>query len=490
MRGRFTAYVLGAGLSGLALLMLLFCFYAALLREPILPFAVTAIVSGAVGGLLLRLGVREYEPTTREALLGVLLLWFFVPLFGALPFALSSYFDPLNALFESMSGFTTTGATVLRDFATFPLSLFMWRSVSQWIGGVGIIVLFIAVFPQLAIAGRQLFFAEVPGPTEDRLTPRLQNTVNAVLLVYIGLTVLCAIAYILVGMSVYDGISHAFTTLASGGFSPNGASFEGYPRPAMQWVAIVFMVFAGANFALQYQLVIGRSTSLLRDTEFRAYIGIIVIATVLLVLALADLHTGEARIRQALFQALTMITTTGYASADFALWPAQAQVILLLLMFIGGRAGSAAGGVKVVRWLIILKSTTREVHRSLHPRAILPVRVGRQIIPDEVLRAVAAFITLYILLFAFLTAVLAWLGEDFTTALTASIAAVGNIGPGLADVGPMLNFADIHPAGRALLIFGMYAGRLEIVTVLVLLDPDLWRLPRRRETTREHARGV
>jgi trk system potassium uptake protein TrkH len=478
VRGRFAPYVLGVGLSGLALLMLLFCFYAALLREPILPFAITAIASGAVGGLFFRVSVRDYEPTRREALMAVLLLWFFVPLFGAIPFALSEFFNPLNALFESMSGFTTTGATVLRTFATFPLSLFMWRSLTQWIGGVGIIVLFIAVFPQLAIAGRQLFFAEVPGPTEDRLTPRLRNTANAVLLVYIGLTVLCAVAYVLAGMSVYDGISHAFTTLASGGFSPNGASFEGYPKPAMQWVAILFMVFAGANFALQYQLVIGRSLSLLRDTEFRAYVGIIVLATALLMLALAGLYTGEERIRHALFQALTMITTTGYASADFAFWPIQAQVILLLLMFIGGSAGSAAGGVKVVRWLIILKSTTSEVHRSLHPRAILPVRVGRQIIPDEVLRAVAAFITLYILLFTGITAVLAWLGEDFTTALTAAIACVGNIGPGLADVGPMLNFADLHPVSRALLIFGMYAGRLEIVTVFVLLDPDLWRLPK------------
>lgn len=477
MRGRFAPYVLGVGLSGLALLMLFFCFYAGLLREPILPFAVTAIASGAVGGLFLRVSVKDYEPTRREALTAVLLLWFVVPLFGAIPFALSGYFSPLDALFESMSGFTTTGATVLRDFATFPLSLFMWRSVSQWIGGVGIIVLFIAVFPQLAIAGRQLFFAEVPGPTEDRLTPRLRNTANAVLLVYIGLTVLCAIAYMLAGMSVYDGISHAFTTLASGGFSPNGASLEGY-GPAMQWVAIVFMVFAGANFALQYQFVIGRSLSLLRDAEFRAYVGIIVTATIILILALAGLYTGEERIRHALFQALTMITTTGYASADFALWPIQAQVVLLLLMFIGGSAGSAAGGVKVIRWLIILKSTTREVHRSLHPRAVLPVRVGRQIIPDEVLRAVAAFITLYILLFTFTTAVLAWLGQDFTTALTASIAAIGNIGPGLADVGPMLNFADLHPISRALLIFGMYAGRLEIVTVFILLDPDLWRLPR------------
>lgn len=482
MRGRFTRYVLGASLLGLALVMLVFTAYAAWLREPVFAFAGTAALSGLVGLLLLRAGVGEAEPTRREALLSVLLLWLVVPLFGALPFALSGYFGPLNAFFESMSGFTTTGATVLRDFETFPLSMFMWRSLTQWIGGIGIIVLFIAVFPQFSVAGRQLFYTEVPGLTKDLLTPRLRNTATAVLSIYVGLTVLSGISYVLAGMSVYDGISHALTTIASGGFSPNSASLEGYSGASVQWVAIIFMVFAGANFALQYKLVFGGSLNLFRDAEFRAYLLIIAVASVLLTLALTNVYHGGERLRHALFQVLTIVTTTGYASVDFALWPIQAQVILLLLMFIGGSAGSAAGGVKVVRWLIILKSTTREVHRLLHPRAVMPVRIGRQLVSDEVFRAVAAFVTLYILLFAFTTAVLAWLGEDFTTALTASIASVGNIGPGLGTVGPMLNFADLHPVGRALLIFAMYAGRLEIVTVLVLFDRDMWRSPRTHST--------
>ncbi len=477
MRGRFTPYIVGTGLVGLALIMLFFWGYALWLSEPFMGFAGTALISGVIGLLLQNFGVRNAEPTRREALFGVLSLWLFVPLFGSIPYMIGG-FSPLNAIFEAMSGFTTTGATVLRDFDSFPKSLFMWRSLTQWFGGIGIIVLFIAVFPQLAIAGRQLFFAEAPGPTEERLTPRLRNTANAVLLVYVGLTLLAALSYGLAGMSAYDAIAHAFTTLAAGGFSPNGLSFAGYANPALDWIAVFFMTFAGANFALQYRAISGRPLDLWRDAEFRAYLSIILIAATLLTLALSRLYPFWTALRHGFFQVLSILTTAGYASVDFAAWPQQAQMILLVLMFIGGSAGSAAGGIKVVRWLIISKNTARELRRALHPRAILPVRVGRHTIPEEVLRAVAAFITLYIGLFAFSTAVLVWFGADFTTAFTAAIATIGNIGPGLAAVGPMANFADLHPVSRALLTFDMYAGRLEIITVFVLLDPKSWRLPR------------
>ena len=480
MRGRFAPYIVGIGLTGLALVMLFFLIYALALREPWAGFAATALLSASVGGLLMRLGKGDADPTRREALIGVLLLWLFIPLFGGLPFVISGGFTPLNALFESMSGFTTTGATVLRDFSSFSKSLFMWRALTQWFGGVGIIVLFIAVFPTLSIAGRQLFFAEAPGPTEDKLTPRLRHTSNAVLLVYVGLTVLCALAYALAGMSLYDAVAHAFTTLAAGGFSPNGLSFQGFASPALDWVAVVFMLFAGANFALQYRALTGRPGALFRDAEFRAYALISLVATMLLVIALSGVYAPLEAARHGAFQVLSILTTTGYASADFALWPERAQVVLLVLMFVGGSAGSAAGGVKVVRWLIIGKNTAREVRRALHPRAVLPVRVGSRVVSEEVLRAVAAFITLYVVLFAFSTAVLVSLGADFVTAFTASIACIGNIGPGLASVGPMLNFADLHPVSRALLTFDMYAGRLEVVTVFIIFNADFWRLPRGR----------
>ncbi len=480
MRGRFAPYIVGFGLLGLAAIMFVFCIYAALLSESIVGFAVTCALSGAIGGVLVWLGTSDAEPARREALIGVLLLWLTVPLFGAVPYVITGGFSPLNAMFESMSGFTTTGATVLRSFDDFPSSLFMWRALTQWIGGVGIIVLFIAVFPQLAIAGRQLFFAEAPGPTEDRLTPRLRNTASAVLIVYVGLSVLCALTYWLVGMTPYEAVAHSFTTLAAGGFSPNGLSFEGFNSAAIDWVAIVFMIFAGANFALQYQAISGRPKDLLRDAEFRAYLIIFSVASAFLTVTLRGDYELADAVRHALFQVISILTTTGYASVDFVEWSQQGQMILLVLMFVGGSAGSAAGGVKVIRWLIITRNMAREVRHALHPRAVLPVQVGSRAVSGEVLRAVAAFLTLYMSLFAVISAIVIWLGADIITGVTASIACIGNIGPGLGEVGPMLNFADLHPVSRALLIFAMYAGRLEVVTVFIVFNRDFWRLPNRR----------
>ncbi len=459
--------------------MLFFCVYAALLGESIVGFAVTLGLCTALGGTLIWLGTSEAEPTRREALIGVLLLWFSVPMFGAVPYVIMGGFSPLNAMFESMSGFTTTGATVLRNFDEFPISLFMWRALTQWIGGVGIIVLFIAVFPQLAIAGRQLFFAEAPGPTEERLTPRLRNTASAVLIVYVGLTVLCGLAYWLAGMTPYNAVAHTFTTLAAGGFSPNGLSFDGFNSPAIDWVAIVFMTFAGANFSLQYQAVVGRPKDLFRDAEVRAYLTILLIAAGFLAVTLWGDYGAVEAVRHALFQVISILTTTGYASVDFIEWSQQGQMILLVLMFVGGSAGSAAGGIKVIRWLIITRNMAREVRRALHPKAVLPVRVGSRPIGEEVLRAVAAFLTLYLSLFAVTAAVVIWLGADIITGTTAAIACIGNIGPGLGEVGPMLNFADLHPVSRGLLIFAMYAGRLEVVTVFIVFNRDFWRLPKR-----------
>jgi trk system potassium uptake protein TrkH len=452
VRGRFAPFIIGTGLLALAAAMVVFVIYALLAREPVLGFLVTAVASTLVGAPLARFGSARAEPTRREALVGVLLLWFLMPLFGAIPYAMSDAFTPLNALFESMSGFTATGATVLVDFTKPSSTLFMWRSLTQWFGGIGILLLFIAVFPQLAIAGRQLFFTEAPGPTEERLTPRLRNTAYAVLIVYAGLTTLCALAY-----------------LAAGTFQ----------APLIEWVAIVFMLFAGANFALQYRAVTGRPRELMRDAEFRAYLVIVAIATATLTLFL---WRGEAfweTLRTGLFQVLSILTTTGYASVDYALWDQRAQMVLLVLMFIGGSAGSAAGGIKIARWLIIGQNTAREVRQALHPRAVLPVRVGDRVVPEEVIRAVAAFLTLFVGLFALSVVVLVAFGADFVTAFSASIAAVGNIGPGLASVGPMLNFAELHPVSRGVLIFDMYAGRLEVVTVFVIFTSNWWRLPRR-----------
>jgi trk system potassium uptake protein len=476
-RGRFAPYVVGSGTVGLAAALVAFAGYAQVLEEPTAPFLVAAAVAALAGGPLLAVGRAGVDPTRREALLGVLVLWSLVPAIGVLPYVLGAGMGVIDALFESMSGFTATGATAITDFGSVPASIFMWRAFTQWVGGIGIVVVFVAVFPQLAIAGRQIFFTELPGPTEDRLTPRLRSTALAVLGVYLALTATCAVAYVFAGMPGYEAVAHAFTTVAAAGFSPEARSFEAYGF-AVDWVAITFMTLAAVNFALLFRAFLGQPRDLLRDPELRGYLVVVLVAGSLLTWTLGDVYVGTEALRHGFFQTISILTTTGYASADFDLWPDRSRVTLVVLMFIGGSAGSAAGGIKVMRWLIIVKHTVREVRRTLHPRAVLPLRVGSRVIPDEVLRAVAAFITLYVMLLAASATALVWLGHDFVTAFAAAAATIGNVGPGLGLVGPMGSYGEIHPVGRVILTFNMYAGRLEIVTVFVLLTLDWWRLPR------------
>ncbi len=477
-RGRFAPRVVGIGLLGVAALAAGHALLAALLDEPNRGFLTAAALGGAAGALLVRLGSPHGEPSRRETLLSVMLLWLAVPVAGLFPYHLDGGMAWPDAVFESTSGFTATGATMMveEQFASFGRSLFLWRALSQWIGGIGIVVLFLAVFPQLAIAGRQLFSAEMPGPSEERLTPRLRNTAGAVLSVYVGLSSACLVAYLATGMPSFDALIHAFTTVAAGGFSPEARSFETLPA-ATQWVATAFMLFAGVNFALQYRALSGRPSALLRDPELRAYLVIVTAASAVAAWALWPTFGGDA-VRHALFQVVSIVTTTGYASTDFASWEPSMQVALLLMMFVGGSAGSAAGGIKVVRLLIIAKHTAREVRRVLHPRATLPVRLGGRIVPDEVLRAVTAFLTLYLATFATLTAVVTLSGADFVTALTASIGTLGNIGPGLGAVGPMGSYSGFPDGIKLLLAFAMYLGRLEVVAVFVVFTTDWWKIPR------------
>jgi trk system potassium uptake protein len=479
-RGRFAPFVVGTGLLALTAALLGFTLYATIIGDPRQPFLVTAGLAAAIGVPLRRFGRSGQEPSRREALMGVLLLWTLVPLVGIVPYVLGAGMSPLNALFESMSGFTATGATAIADFGAIPAALFMWRAFTQWVGGIGIVVVFVAVFPQLAIAGRQIFHAELPGPTEDRFTPRLRNTALAVLALYVGLSAACAFAYTLAGMEPYAAVAHAFTTVAAAGFSPEARSFEAYGI-AVDWVAIAFMTLAAVNFALLFRAFMGSPRDLWRDPELRTYVLIVLLAGTVLSMHLRPLYGGPEAMRHGFFQTVSVLTTTGYASADFDAWPDRARATLVLLMFVGGSAGSAAGGIKVMRWLIIGAHTMREIHRALHPRAVLPLRVGPRTIPEDVLRAVAAFITLYAGLVTLSATLLIYLGEDFVTAFTAAAATVGNVGPGLGNVGPMASYANLPPLGRGLLIFNMFAGRLEIVTVFVLFTLRWWRFPRRPE---------
>ncbi len=477
-RGRYAPFVLGVAGLTLCALMASFAIGAWAIGEPWRGFLAAAAAAAALGVGLGRRGRNGSDPSRRESLIAVLSVWAVVPVIGAIPFVVDGPLGPLDAVFESASGFTTTGATMLVDFSVVPSTLFLWRSLTQWIGGIGIIVLFIATFPQLAIAGRQLFVTEAPGPETDRLLPRLRSTANAILLVYGLLTVACAFAYRLAGMAPFEAVANALTTLSAGGFSPAARSFEAY-APAVSWVAVVFMLFAGANFALIYRAFSGRPRSLWRDPEFRTYVSVLALGSLALSALLVAEYGWADALRHGTFQTLSITTSTGYASTDFATWSPGAHGLLVIMMLIGGSAGSAAGGVKVVRWLILARVTTREVRHTMHPRAVLHVRLGTRIVPNDVIRAVSAFITLYVVLLVVTAVGLVLLGSDEVTALSAALATLGNVGPGFAGVGPMASYAELHPIAKAWLTFAMIAGRLEVVTVFVVFTHAWWRRPAR-----------
>ncbi len=487
LRGKFLPYLLGTAMLAAAAAGLVFTVYAAVVRESLGGFALVAGVA-LLCGLWLRLrGSPDAEPSPREALGGVLLTWLLLPMLGAVPYALSGGLSPFDSFFEAMSGFTTTGATTIADYSQMPATLLMWRALSQWVGGVGIVVVFVALFPQLAIAGRQMFFAEAPGSVQERITPRLRGTAALVLGVYTALTLVAVAAFLATGMEPFEAVAHALASLSAGGFSPTSSGMVAY-GPATQWLTVLFMFLAGVSFPLLYRSASGRPGALLKSAELRAYIGILLAAGLLLTFLNRHLYGGLEALRHGLFQAVSITTTTGFASVDFTQWGLPAQAVIVALLFVGGCAGSASGGVKVARWLVIVKHSVREVRRALHPRAVMPVRVGNRIMPEEVMRSVVAYLTLYLALFFAGTVTLVFMGEDLQTAFTAAIACLGNTGVGLGPIGPLGTFESMHPVSRGMLTFLMYAGRLEVVTVFVVFDPSFWRrarhLPRRKPAAR------
>jgi trk system potassium uptake protein TrkH len=448
-------------------------------------FLATLLLTLAVGTVMRRCGgtgalpARDVERIRRiEGLAIVAVTWLVVAMLAAIPYVWIG-FGPVDAMFESMSGLTTTGATIFTDFAAIGHGAYFWRSLTQWLGGLGVIALFVAVLPRLAIGGRELFFAEAAGPTDEKLTPQLRQTAIALWRVYVGLTVAETTALTVAGMPLFDAVCHALTTMAAGGFSPHPLSIAGYESAAIDWVITAFMFAAGANFALQYRAVRGSHVAIAQDEEFRAYTGVLLVATIALsAFLLRDGMAAADAVRHAAFQAVSITTTTGYASADFQLWNDQARIVLLLLMFVGGCAGSAAGGPKVVRHVLMARLTLRELKRTLHPRGILPVKLGGRVVPEHTLRDVQVFMLFYLLTFAVGTAMVVAFGSDLMTGITASIACLGNIGPGFEAVGPMANFASLHPVSKVVLTLEMWIGRLEVMTVLVFLRLEAWRSAR------------
>ena len=466
-------------------------------------FAVAGVSAAMVGELARRLHSGERHLSRLEGLAVVAFTWFVVAFFAAIPY-LWSGLDFVDAAFESMSGLTTTGATIFRDFSLYSEGLFFWRGMTQWLGGMGVIALFIAILPALAIAGRQLFFAEAPGPDEERLTPRIRHTAIRLWGLYVILTGVEVAVLWWVGMPLFDAICNAFTTMSAGGFSPNPESIAGYANPAAEWVFVVFIFIAGANYTLWYRFFRGRPLSLIRDEEFRVYLVVVIGATLLLGLFLYQfsLDPGEAYLegaphggvlerasietiaRQSSFQVLTIITTAGFATDDFNLWNDSAKSVLLVLMFLGGCAGSAAGGPKLIRLWLVAKFTYVELFKVLHPHGVRHVRLGKRVVSTEIMQSIVAFFLLYLVIFSVSVVVLVGAGSDMMTGITASIATLGNIGPGFSTIGPMAHYADLNPLSKWVLFVNMWVGRLEVMTVLIFLQPQVWFQTHWRRTSR------
>lgn len=443
----------------------------------IIAFCATLVTGG---GLWLINNRVSRDMRYRDGFMVVVLFWTVLAVFGAIPLYLTT--KPLlsftDALFESMSGLTTTGATVLQGIDQLPESVRYYRQQLQWLGGMGIIVLAVAVMPMLGVGGMQLFRAETPGPMKDtKLTPRITETAKALWYIYLGLTIICAVSYRLVGMGWFDAIGHSFSTVAIGGFSTHDASLRYFDSAAVDIVAMVFMLIAGINFALHFTAFRSRSLrAYVEDNEVVVFLSGILIASILVmaVLLFSDTFTDAGDlIRQGLFQTVSIATTTGFTTGGYHWWPSFLPVFLLLLSFIGGCAGSTAGGIKVIRIVLLYRQWRREIVRLIHPNAMLPLKLGGRSVSDNVSNAVWAFFSLYMLSFAVLSVLMSATGQDWVTAFSAVAACMNNLGPGLGEVAH--NYADVSMAGKWILTFCMLLGRLELFTLLVLFSAAFWR---------------
>jgi trk system potassium uptake protein TrkH len=414
----------------------------------------------------------------KEGYVIVAVTWIIISLFGTLPFLLSRTIPNFtDAFFETMSGFTTTGATILTDIESMPKGILFWRSMTHWIGGMGIIVFTVAVLPILGIGGMQLYAAEMPGVTKDKLHPRITATAKRLWAIYLIFTVVEAILLLLGGMSLFDALCHTFGTVATGGFSTHNESIAAF-SPYIQYVIVIFMILAGTNFTLHYFALHGQLRRVWRSEEFRYFIYLIIAGTLIITLVLALHKEGlsfEEAFRTSFFQVTSIITTTGYITDNYLQWPHMIWFLIVLMMFVGGMAGSTGGGIKVVRQMLLLKNSLLELKRLIHPQAIVPVRMNGKVVSQDIIFKVMAFFLIYITIFLFGSTVMALIGLDAPTAIGAAAATIGNIGPGIGNVGPEDNYAFIPYAGKWFLSFLMLLGRLELFTVLILLSPAFWK---------------
>lgn len=481
MHPRAVARMAAPLLALVALTMLAPIILALVDGEPRSALAYGASAGGCalVALFLRRLGrhLDDDQLHRKDAIGVVVLIWCVMGVFGGLPFMIEgALVEPSAALFEAVSGFTTTGATVVGDIEGLSRASNLWRCEMHWVGGMGIVVLFVAVFPQLGVGAKQLFRNEVPGPTTEGLRPRIKQTAVALWWIYGGLTALCTLLMIAFGMPVFDAICHAMSTLGTGGYSPKAASIGHYQNPALDWITSIFMLVAGVNFGLYYACVRGRWKALFSDPELRFYLAVNLVVILVIAWSIWDRHPGVGEsLRYASFQTLAVTTTTGFMTEDFDTYPNVARYLLFLCMFMGGCAGSTAGGIKVSRILLMLKVAFREVRSLAAPNVVETIKLGRTAVPPSVISGVLVFLATYLLIFTLTSMLLVALDLDLMSAMSATVACLSSVGPGLDAVGPSQNFAVVPGLGKLALCFCMIAGRLEIFVLLSIFSRELWR---------------
>lgn len=476
---RITISILGLLISLSGAFMLICLPFALYYHEDWKSIVYSSVIAFTVGipmwTLFNRGGNRELKK--RDGYLIVTLGWLAMSLVGTLPYLISGAIPNFtDAFFETISGFTTTGASILTDIESIDKSILFWRSLTQWIGGMGIIVLAVAILPLLGIGGMQLFGAESPGISPDKLKPRIKDTAKRLWLIYLGLTVVETIMLMFGGMSFFNALNHGLTTMASGGFSTMNDSIAGQ-NAYIQYVIIIFMFLAGTNFTLIYFGLKGRLRKVWSNEEFRAYFATLVLITIIVVgfVAAASDQPFSKSFRDTLFQVVSLVTTTGYVTANYIAWTPFLTVVFFSLMFLGGSAGSTAGGIKIVRHIILFKNSFLEMKRQLHPSAVIPVRLNGKAVQRDITFHVLAFIMIYFAIFSLGSVVMSLIGLDFQTAMGSVVTSLGNVGPGIGGVGPAENFALIPMPGKWFLSFLMLLGRLELFTVLILFTPYFWR---------------
>lgn len=484
MRLNYLANAIGMILKYIGFVILIPIIVAIIYKDyiSILPFLTAGIASISLGYALRKFIKNAYrienlnDIKKSEALFIVAFSWIIFGIVSGLPFIFYGL-HPIDAIFEAVSGITTTGATILTNF-DYPKTFFFWRSLTQWLGGLGIIVLFIAILPQFAVAGRQMFFAEAPGPTEDKITPRIRNTASALWKIYAGLTFLQVILLHAAGMPVFDAVCNSLSTLAAGGFSPNSQSLAGYNSYPMYWITTIFMFLAGASFIFQYKVLTQKKPSLLlKNEEFRTYTFMTCLMALLIAIALFfyDGYSIKEALTHAFYQVISITTSTGSASVDFAKWHFIPQALLFTVMFMGSCASSAGGGIKMTRWILVYKSMKNSLIKILHPNAILNVKVDNAIIPHEILNQTVVFVFFYFLCFAIGAFLITVIEQNSTIGITSSITALGNIGPGFGNiVGPMGSSSSMHMSTKIIMTISMLVGRLEIIPFLVMFQKDFW----------------